>query len=110
MNPPRAELLETLLRLDVPLMVVLDALRDFEWDHEEPLVILDKGIIKSILQKFLAGNLTGSELEAWANAIEGRDDIDYVDVRNVIHVLANPNLTSPLTLETVQDLLDLDEL
>ncbi|MFD2272957.1 hypothetical protein ACFS07_22395 [Undibacterium arcticum] len=55
--------------------------------------------IASVLNKFLAGELNSPEVESWANAIAGLEDIDVPEplMRAAVHELANPTLTPALT-------------
>lgn len=97
----RREALRDLALLASPVASVRHSLTDFAWDSDE-LSMLDKQHVLSVLRRFDAGELTGDDVEAWANAIEMRDDIDYdreTAVWDVLHELANPTLTEPLTRE-----------
>lgn len=60
-----------------------------------------------MLERFLSGELTSGDLERWANAIEGRDDIgldtDAADaLKDVIFELANPTLQGATTEESAR--------
>ena len=105
MSTSRTELVERLIHFDVPLATTLSALREFGWDCTEPLVTLEALAVRSILQRYLSGSLTAADVEAWADAIECRDDVDYSTFRDIIHELANPLLTRVLTPATTQELL-----
>jgi|SRR6266566_752680 len=105
MSTSRKELVERLVRFDTPLAPTLAALQEFSWDCDEPLVTLDASCVRSVLQRFLSGHLTVGDVEAWADAIECRDDVDYSSFRDIIHELANPLLTRALTPMTAQELL-----
>jgi hypothetical protein len=64
-----------------------------------------------VLGRFINEELNENEVEAWANAIEGREDIDYEIgyeelLSDVIHQLANPLLTVPLTTSSAEEILD----
>ena len=55
-----------------------------------------------ILRRFKSGGLDAEDVENWANAIEGRDDIGFGDdnygiLKEVIFSLANPGLKGALT-------------
>ena len=105
MSTSRKELVERLVRFDAPLAPTLSALQEFGWDCDEPLVTLDASAVRSILQRYLSGRLAAADVESWADAIEGRDDVDYSIFRDIIHELANPSLTRALTPATAQELL-----
>jgi hypothetical protein len=75
-------------------------LAQFAWDTDTPLVELQAAHIANALSKFLAGEVSASEIESWANAIECRDDVGYQpqsSVGAVLHELANPRLTQSLS-------------
>jgi hypothetical protein len=91
----RREILQSLLLLDRSLRDVLQLLSAFPWDSEMELVRLRPEHIIKVLHRFKAGELTARDVEDWANAIEGRDDIglgDSMALRDVLFDLANPVL------------------
>lgn len=97
----RAELLVSLLGYMQSLEKTLTELQQFEWDVAIPLIVLKPNHVTQLLERYLRNELTEADVEAWANAIEGREDIDYEDgyddmLHEVIYVLANPLLTEPL--------------
>jgi len=97
----RREALRDLVLFASPIASVRHSLSDFAWDSDE-LSMLDKQHVLSVLRRFEADELAGSDVEAWANAIEMRDDVGYdreTAVWDVLHELANPTLTEPLTRE-----------
>jgi len=74
----------------------------YPWDVEEALVTLTRSHIIAMLDRYLAGEVSAGGIEDWANAIEGRDDIEFHEpyekaILEAIHELANPLLTVPLT-------------
>jgi hypothetical protein len=93
--------LQDLVLLTSPLTTVQYALKDLAWDSAE-VWTLDKQHVLSILRRFNADEIAGKDVEAWANAIEMRDDVGYdreTAVWDVLYELANPTLTEPLTRE-----------
>ncbi len=105
---------EILLRLveasDALQDIVLD-LNRLSWDSSRPLVTLTRPDIARVLGRYLNEELSENDIELWANAIEGREDVQYEigheDIlAEAIHQLANPLLTSALTLASAQELLD----
>lgn len=107
----RTQLLARLLDYTHPLEQTVADLRQFPWDSEAALVVLSRQHIMRLLERYLRGELTESDVEAWANAIEGREDIDYEaghgDVpQEAVHILANPVLTEPLDRFSAGRLLD----
>ncbi len=62
-----------------------------------------------VLSRYLALELSGEAVEDWANLVECRDETTFplsagVDLREIIHELANPLLTRPLTGDTAAEL------
>jgi hypothetical protein len=60
-----------------------------------------------MLERFLSGDLTSGDLERWANAIEGREDIgldaDAADaLKEVIFELANPLIQGATMTESAR--------
>lgn len=103
----RQQILRSLLKLDRPLEVVLRDLASVTWDSEEELVTLRPADPVQILSRFKSGGLDAEDVENWANAIEGRDDIGILDddqgtLKEAIFHLANPDLHGPLTAETAE--------
>ena len=106
----RVECLQALLQYDRPIKDITTALKSYGWDCEEKLVSLTSNHIRSLLLRFLAGELAAKDVEVWANATEGRDDIG-VEVgheqflTDMVFVLANPLLNDELTADSAAALL-----
>lgn len=71
------------------------------WDAERELVALTKGDLVKVLGRYASGELSAEQVEAWANLIEGREDIEMDSegrgpIAQAIQVLANPLLEGPL--------------
>lgn len=98
----RAAALWALIELRVPIQDAVDRLRAFPWDSETALVTLRAGAVVHVLDRYLAGSLGEADIETWANAIEGRDDVAYDPsreeaVKHVIFECANPLLSGSIT-------------
>jgi hypothetical protein len=53
--------------------------------------------IIAVLQRFMAGEFNARDVEHWADAIEGRDDIAMSDLlKDVLFDIANPVLQGQL--------------
>lgn len=74
-------------------------LAEFPWDAEFELAQLLPSHLCDVLRQFLIGVMSAQDVESWANAVEGRDDIavSVGSVQDALHELANPELTEPLT-------------
>jgi len=100
----RKEALEALLGVDQPVERLKVVLADFPWDADTELVFLSISHVVNVLNRFVAERMTATDVENWANVIESREDIGFDSsheqlLRELIHELANPLLTQPLTRE-----------
>lgn len=89
----------------MPQLAVLDL--DYEGDGIE----LKKKHLTLALQRYLQGVLSHSDIESWANQIEGREDVQFESgceqlVEEVLYELANPDLTKPLNQPRARMLID----
>ena len=76
-----------------------------------PPVTLTCASVGSVLDRYLGGELTASDLERWADALEGRDDVEYhlgreVVVADVLFRLSSPAINEPLSMAVVRALRD----
>lgn len=97
----RIEALRDLVELREPIPVAIGRLRLFPWDSDAMLVTLTGNDLIRILDRYLRRKLSNTEVEEWAEALEGRDDVGYESqlgeiLRRIIFELANPLLTTPL--------------
>ena len=65
--------------------------------------------LASALQHYLDHSLSASDIEAWANLIEAREDVFFEvghdsQIEEVLHELANPLLTQSLDLSRAAEL------
>ncbi|HCU84759.1 hypothetical protein [Methylophilus sp. UBA6697] len=97
----RKTALENLIQFKLPIEQAISDLAQFEWDSEIELVSLEAAQIHHALQLFTQGTISSFEVEAWANAIECREDIkiEPLLVNEALHELANPQLTQQLSVE-----------
>jgi hypothetical protein len=103
----RVNALRRLLEGAAPLDETLEAIGALPWDSDEELVTLTPEHVIKMLERFLSGELTTSDLEQWANAIEGRDDIGLEPtaadaLKEAIFDLANPSLQGSMTPASAQ--------
>jgi hypothetical protein len=104
----RAEILQELVRYQLPTGPLLIELRSFGWDwvEDEPLLILKKDDLIRIIDRFLSGEITATQLQEWAENLECREDIDFekIDKETIDAVffrIATPFINEPLTIESV---------
>ena len=76
-NNKRRALLMSLIRADAPTQIVTAELAHFGWDSDVELVDLCAEDLRSVVGRFLRGEMTAGGLEQWADAVEGRDDIHF---------------------------------
>jgi len=73
----------------------------------EPSVTLTEAHIDAVLDRYLRGTLSANEVERWADAVEGRDDVQYRDIHagvisNLLFRLSTPEINTPLTHEVAR--------
>lgn len=100
-NSTRLDVLRSLLTMSAPFAETVKQLARFNFDYEGDAVELTSAHLSHVLRRYLDGQLLGSDVEAWANAIEGRDDVSISgdsksSIESVLHELANPYLTCQL--------------
>jgi hypothetical protein len=97
----RTAALEALVNISVPIPEAMSRLAEFPWDCESELVVLAPEHFSHVLSLFKQGELSGAEVEKWANALECRDDVGVStsQAHELLHELANPLLTQPLSGE-----------
>jgi len=93
----------------LPVFEAIERMSQFEWDSKEYLVVLTPENLERALNLFAEGFLAASDVEAWANALECRDDLALSEpvVSKVLFELANPLLTHSLSTERVMHLLSI---
>ena len=101
----RTKALRDLVELRSPVAEAASALESFPWDSPHELVSLTKLDVVSVVRRFLAGEISKKELQSWAEAIEGRDDIRFDErAKEAIFELATPELAGSPD-NTIPDLL-----
>ena len=99
--------LRMLVECSAPLEQISAELRKHPFDTDECLFIITPAHMRSILKRFLSGELSAEQIERWANLIEMRDGLEFADgedgpSRECLHELANPLLTEPLTNKSAE--------
>lgn len=97
----RITMVRALLEFSMPLEEIIAQLAVMGWDYDGNGVELTRKHLTVILQRYLDGKLSSSDIEAWANCIEGREDIRFEigleqKIEDILYELANPLLTQPL--------------
>jgi hypothetical protein len=98
----RRDALVDLVELRVSPNEAVAALRQLPWDSDVDLVLLSREHVLGLLTRYLHRELTPDDLEAWANAVEGREDLgalpgDEELLRAFVFETANPSLNEPIS-------------
>lgn len=115
-HDPRATILRRVLDGSLPVDAAEQQLRASPRRGDPAVVTLVAGDVRAALTRCLDGSWTPSQLEAWADFIEMRDDVEIpaseqYGLREMLFEIASPPLFEALTPRRVQSLLDrLDEL
>ncbi|WP_156811082.1 hypothetical protein [Cupriavidus sp. USMAHM13] len=101
MNKNRLDTVRALVELSFPLDEIESRLREFDWDFEGEAIELSRAHLIDVLRRYLSRELSVSDVERWANLIEGREDIalekrSEEKLDEVLYELANPALMVPL--------------
>jgi hypothetical protein len=95
----RIDLLHQLIDASIPIPEAISRLAELSWDADEDLVELGPEHCSNVILQFIRGAIAGLEVEAWANALECREDVKIKTslVGEVLHEMANPVLTHSLS-------------
>lgn len=105
----RAEILQELVAYRPPTEQLHAELRTYGWDwlDDEPLLIITREHLLSIIDRYLAGEITSAQLQQWAENLECREDVDFEEtnkdiIDSVFFRLALPEINGVLTPESVK--------
>lgn len=89
-----------LLELRRPLSDAIEGLRAWHWDSLDELVEVRPIHVEAAMTRFESGRLSAAELEEWAEAVHGRDDIadnsPHNQLSEILFELASPELFDEL--------------
>jgi hypothetical protein len=107
----RRAAVEALVELNGEIDDIVSVAQKFPFDADQPLVTLTCAHIDSILGRYLGGTLGADDVERWADAVEGRDDIQYregheKEIADLLFRLSGPEISGPLCPVTAQALRD----
>jgi hypothetical protein len=90
----RKKILNNLISFSKNIKELDTDLKKMRWDLDIDIVILKKENIEAVLTKLKNNQISGQDLEDWANLIECREDIgfDSDDTKLKLEELANPTL------------------
>ena len=85
----------------LPIADAIARMNEFSWDSDE-LVELTVVDAAASLDRYLAGEAAAEDVNAWADALEGRDDLALEGahselLKEFLFEIANPELAEPLT-------------
>jgi hypothetical protein len=104
----RIKLLRRLIENLDEAVSVSRELQQFVWDSGE-LVVLRRSHVVGVLSAYRAGEASAFDVDRWANAIEGREDIGFeanheMALHEAIFQLGNPGLEGILTEVSAHEL------
>ena len=87
-----------------------EAIRSTKWCEEDLLQrpILSHQDMRSLLNRAMEGEVSYPDLQAWADAIEGRTDlVEYESqlIADTLFEIATPEINGELTSDRIQELL-----
>lgn len=105
MNPrisSRVSALKDLVELRRPIAESMLALAQFGWDSQVELIELSLLDFVRVLDNYLNGSLTSEEVEMWAEALIGRDDVGLQKgaedvLRTAMFEYSTPTIHEPIT-------------
>jgi hypothetical protein len=101
----RTDILNDLVSLAGPVHSFRDELRVFGWDSDE-LVVLTAADALDVLDRFDRGYVEADECAAWAETLEGRDDVGLEagheeGLKSLLFEISTPEINGPLTHDSV---------
>jgi len=103
----RTRALVDLVAFRGPLSESIERVARFPWDCDEELVSVTMADVLAVLRRYLAGEVVAKDLQAWADAVEMRDDLGHAPgVVDVLFELSNPGINRAITPTLAQDLIE----
>lgn len=98
----RRKILIDLIEVRLPLVDAVAAVLELPWDSDIEVTLLEQVHVSALLQRYLRHELSQADLEVWANAVEGREDIGLESaheelLRAFVFETANPSLVEPIS-------------
>jgi hypothetical protein len=104
----RTQILKALVQFTRPTEPLWRELFSYGWDCEDESLhlVFKKEELITVLDRFLAGEISPEELEDWAERLECRDDITFEEadserMRDLLFRLSSPAINDELTLDTI---------
>jgi hypothetical protein len=108
MQSRRAEIVKELVEFKTSSEPLIQELRSFGWGWDgEPLLIITREPILSVIERCLKGELSNAQLQEWAENLEVREDVAFdpryqVELDDICFRIANPEINEPLTPAVIQ--------
>ncbi len=101
-NQKRMNLLIKVINSEENFLEAMAELREYDWDFNETPAIIQRSAFKNILLLYIEGKLSAEKIYEWANFLELREDVDFLEkdeplLSEILHELANPDLEGDLT-------------
>jgi len=102
----RKEILKDLVLLQGHIEVLEKELSQYSWDVEMPLLSVTEIDFINIIQKCINNEIDFETLSKWADAIECRDDLDFVNEKmvDIIFELANSEINGKITEKRLKEI------
>ena len=100
----RVNALRALVELQVEPVPGVTRLSDFGWGSDEELVTLRVSDASNALECYIRGRITAADLQLWADALEGRDDLGFDPrhsprLKDLLFQLSTPEINGAITPE-----------
>lgn len=105
----REQQLMSLVALSVPLEEARRIAATWGSSSDD-MPVLTRSNIESVIRRYLSRELSSLDVEAWADLVEMRDDVDYEEenrewIIDALNVLSNPSINGPLTPDLAKEIL-----
>jgi hypothetical protein len=102
MQDKHGDSLRALVRFEGSFAALQDSLRDLPYDYRGSPVVLTSAHVAHALRRCLNDEVTATELEAWAELIQGRPGIEYEPgqqetLANILFKLSTPDINEPIS-------------
>lgn len=97
--------LQALITFSLPIATLKTHVKALAWDQPEELVVFEALHVRDVLTRFLANQLSQTDVERWADLIEMREGIAFQlgreeTLKEVIFELSSPKITKALSAES----------
>ena len=100
--------LDSLVRFEGPILELEKPWQSLSYDYDGVPVRLTMAHIKHALRRRIDSDITASDLELWADLVEGRAGIEYEDEEqcsDLLFQLSTPEINQPLSTDVCRRIL-----